>query len=78
MADACLRSAGIEVSAEAVGRFYGARGADGLLDAWLVDTADVAAEVAGVRVVAVPLYMTNPAEAAALAGEALEVARAVG
>ncbi len=60
MADACLRSAGIEVSAEAVGRFYGARGADGLLDAWLVDTADVAAEVAGVRVVAVPLLHDEP------------------
>jgi LPPG:FO 2-phospho-L-lactate transferase len=87
MADACLRSAGIDVSAEAVGRLYGARRSDadgltdgsggGLLDAWLVDTADVAADVPGVRVVAVPLYMTNPAEAASLAAEALEVARAV-
>jgi LPPG:FO 2-phospho-L-lactate transferase len=39
MADACLRAEGIEVSAEGVGRYYGARrGGDGtgLLDAWLV------------------------------------------
>jgi LPPG:FO 2-phospho-L-lactate transferase len=84
MADACLRSAGIEVSAEAVGRFYGARrsspdapAATGLLDAWLVDTADVVASVPGVQVVALPLFMTNPAEAAALAAAALEVASAV-
>lgn len=84
MADACLRSAGIEVSAEAVGRFYGARrgspvapDATGLLDAWLVDTADVAATVPGVQVVALPLFMTSPAEAAALATAALEVACAV-
>ena len=86
MADACLRSAGIEVSAEAVGRHYGARsdssggsgGDGGLLDAWLVDTADVDADVPGVRVVALPLLMPNPSEAAILAAAALEVANAVG
>jgi len=49
----------------------------GLLDAWLVDTADVDARVPGVKVVALPLLMPNPAEAAALAAAALEVARAV-
>ncbi len=68
MADPCLRSAGIEVSAEAVGRHYGARsrGADasGLLDAWLVDTADAGARIDGMRVVAMPLLMPTPAEAA--------------
>lgn len=86
MADACLRSIGVDVSAEAVGRLYGARsdaggGPDatgGLLDAWLVDTVDVEATVPGVRVLALPLMMTNPAEAAALAAAALEAARAVG
>jgi LPPG:FO 2-phospho-L-lactate transferase len=80
MADQCLRSAGIEISAEAVGRHYGARSApgDGLLDAWLVDTADAGTEVPGVRVVPRPLLMPNPAEAATLAAAALEVARAVG
>jgi LPPG:FO 2-phospho-L-lactate transferase len=77
MADACLRAMNIEVSAEAVGRFYGPRDADGLLDAWLVDTADVDADVPGVKVVALPLLMPNPAEAAALASAALEVARAL-
>jgi LPPG:FO 2-phospho-L-lactate transferase len=83
MADACLRAMDIEVSAEAVGQHYGARrrGADsaggGLLDAWLVDTTDVAARVPGVKVVALPLLMPNPAEAAALASAALEVARAI-
>ena len=36
MADACLPVIGVEVSAEGVGRHYGARSADGLLDAWLI------------------------------------------
>ncbi len=78
MADACLRSARIEVSAEAVGRHYGARSDGGLLDAWLVDTADVAADIPGVQVVGLPLLMPNPAEAATLAAAALEVASALG
>jgi LPPG:FO 2-phospho-L-lactate transferase len=78
MADACLRSAGIECSAEAVGRHYGPRSEGGLLDAWLVDSADADAVVPGVRVVALPLLMPNPAEAAALAAATLEVAGAVG
>jgi LPPG:FO 2-phospho-L-lactate transferase len=80
MADQCLRSAGIEVSAEAVGRHYGARAepGDGLLDAWMVDTTDADAQVPGLRVVAMPLLMPTPAEAATLASAALEVARAVG
>ncbi len=81
MADACLRAAGIEVSAQAVGRQYGARrgeGACGLLDAWLVDTADAHATVPGVEVISLPLMMPNPAEAARLATAALEAARAVG
>ena len=40
MADACLTAIGVETSAEAVGRHYGARSEGGLLDGWLVDTAD--------------------------------------
>ena len=40
MADACLAAIGVETSAEAVGRHYGARSTGGLLDGWLVDTAD--------------------------------------
>ena len=38
MADRCLPVLGIEVSAEGVGRHYGARKDGGLLDAWLVRT----------------------------------------
>jgi LPPG:FO 2-phospho-L-lactate transferase len=78
MADVCLRSQGIEVSAEGVGRYYGARHDTGLLDAWLVDSGDVGVTVPGVRVVTLPLLMPTPAEAATLAGAALEVASAVG
>ena len=49
MADRCLPVLGIEVSAEGVGRHYGARSAGGLLDAWLVAPGD-AADVPGVDV----------------------------
>jgi len=40
MADACLAAIGVETSALAVARHYGRRAAGGVLDAWLVDTAD--------------------------------------
>jgi LPPG:FO 2-phospho-L-lactate transferase len=40
MADACLRTIGVETSAAAVARHYGARTSGGLLDGWLVDSAD--------------------------------------
>ena len=49
MADRCLPALGIEVSAEGVGRHYGARSDGGLLDAWLV-AEDDAADVPGVDV----------------------------
>ncbi|MDQ1672164.1 MAG: 2-phospho-L-lactate transferase [Frankiaceae bacterium] len=86
MADACLAAIGVEVSAEAVGRHYGARrgpdgtgseAADGLLDAWLVDCRDEGATVPGVEVVSRDLLMPDLPSAAALAGAALEVARAL-
>jgi LPPG:FO 2-phospho-L-lactate transferase len=73
MADRCLPALGIAVSAEGVGRHYGARGAGGLLDAWLVHTGD-AAEVPGVTVRAVPLLMSSPEATAALARAALDAA----
>jgi LPPG:FO 2-phospho-L-lactate transferase len=73
MADRCLPVVGVEVSAEGVGRHYGARSADGLLDAWLVHTGD-AADVPGVEVRAVPLLMTDPETTTALARAALEAA----
>jgi LPPG:FO 2-phospho-L-lactate transferase len=73
MADACLTAIGVETSAEAVGRHYGARTAGGLLDGWLVDTADAGATVPGVEVRAVPLLMTDVDATAAMARAALEL-----
>jgi LPPG:FO 2-phospho-L-lactate transferase len=71
MADRCLPALGIEVSAEGVGRHYGARGSGGLLDAWLVHTGDPAT-VPGVDVRAVPLLMSSPEATTALARAALD------
>ena len=72
MADACLAAIGVETSAEAVGRHYGAE----LLDGWLVDTRDAGATVPGVEVRAVPLLMTDLEATAAMARAALELAGA--
>ncbi|GLZ54840.1 2-phospho-L-lactate transferase [Actinomycetospora sp. NBRC 106378] len=58
MAEACLDAVGVEVSAEGVGRHYGARSAGGLLDGWLVHETDTA-DVPGVAVRSVPLLMTD-------------------
>jgi LPPG:FO 2-phospho-L-lactate transferase len=58
MADACLTAIGVATTAEAVGRHYGARRSGGLLDGWLVHTADTA-EVPDVPVRAVPLLMSS-------------------
>ncbi|HEX5493355.1 MAG TPA: 2-phospho-L-lactate transferase [Mycobacteriales bacterium] len=78
MADACLAAIGVSTSAEAVGRLYGARSAGGVLDGWLVDTADAGAEVPGVRVAAVPLLMSDPDATAAMARAALELVELAG
>jgi LPPG:FO 2-phospho-L-lactate transferase len=72
MADACLSAIGVETSAEAVGRHYGSRKADGLLDGWLIDSRD-SADVPGVSVHAMPLMMTDVAASAAMARAALEL-----
>src|SRR5439155_15901067 len=42
MADACLDTIEVEVSAEGVGRHYGARSAAGILDGWLIHDTDTA------------------------------------
>jgi len=76
MADACLDAIGVETSAEAVGRHYGARSTDGLLDGWLVDTADAGVTVPGVEVRAVPLLMRDLDATAAMARAALDLAGA--
>ncbi|MCA0146244.1 2-phospho-L-lactate transferase [Blastococcus sp. LR1] len=71
MADRCLPAMGIEVSAEGVGRHYGARSDGGLLDAWLV-AEDDAADVPGVDVRPRPLLMSSPEATEALARAALD------
>jgi LPPG:FO 2-phospho-L-lactate transferase len=73
MADRCLPVLGVEVSAEGVGRHYGARATGGLLDAWLVAPDDPAA-VDGVDVRQVPLMMSSPEATRALALAALDAA----
>jgi LPPG:FO 2-phospho-L-lactate transferase len=75
MADRCLPALGIEVSAQGVGRHYGARAAGGLLDAWLV-APDDGAEVPGAAVHRVPLLMSSPERTTALAQAALDAAHA--
>ena len=76
MADACLSAIGVETSAQAVGRHYGARSEGGLLDGWLVDTTDAGVTVPGVEVRAVPLLMTDLDATAAMARAALDLAGA--
>jgi len=77
MAHQMLTSIGVEVSAGAVARHYGARSDGGVLDGWLVDERD-AAEVegvraAGIRCAAVPLMMTDHDATAAMAAAAVEL-----
>ncbi|MBF6411822.1 2-phospho-L-lactate transferase [Nocardia cyriacigeorgica] len=73
MADECLSVIGVETSAEAVGRHYGARSATGILDGWLVHTTDTA-DVPGVEVRSVPLLMTDPPTTAEMVRAALDLA----
>jgi LPPG:FO 2-phospho-L-lactate transferase len=77
MAHQLLTGIGVEVSAGAVARHYGARQDAGVLDAWLVDTTDEA-EVAGVReagiaCTAVPLLMTSDEVTAQMAAAAVSM-----
>jgi LPPG:FO 2-phospho-L-lactate transferase len=73
MADHCLPALGVEVSAEGVGRHYGARKDRGVLDGWLIHETDTA-DIPGVDVLAVPLYMTDDAATAAMVTAALDLA----
>lgn len=75
MADACLAAIGVDTTAEAVGRHFGARADGGLLDGWLVHSGDVA-DVPGVEVRSVPLLMTDVPATAEMARRALELAGA--
>lgn len=75
MAEACLAAIGVDATAGAVARHYGARSSGGLLDAWLVDVADerLVADLRadGIAAAAVPLWMRDLDTAAALAEAAL-------
>lgn len=76
MADKVLAAVGVESTAAAVALHYGT----GLLDGWLVDTADAEAvaevEAAGITCRAVPLMMTDLEATAEMARAALELAEA--
>ncbi|MFJ6720962.1 MULTISPECIES: 2-phospho-L-lactate transferase [unclassified Streptomyces] len=76
MADKVLAAVGVESTAAAVALHYGT----GLLDGWLVDTADADAvaevEAAGITCRAVPLMMTDTATTAEMARAALDLAEA--
>lgn len=73
MADECLDVIGVETSAEAIGRHYGARSATGILDGWLIHSTDTA-QVPGLEVRSVPLLMTDPSTTAKMVGDALDLA----
>jgi LPPG:FO 2-phospho-L-lactate transferase len=77
MADKVLAAVGVETTAAAVARHYGAD----LLDGWLVHTGDDDAvaevEAAGIACRAVPLLMTDVEASAAMARQALELAEQV-
>jgi LPPG:FO 2-phospho-L-lactate transferase len=74
MADKCLATLGVDVSANGVAALYGARAENGLLDGWLVDESDAGDAVPGVKTKAVPLWMTDENKTAAMVAAALELA----
>ena len=75
MAHRLLPTIGVAVDAAAVGRHYGARTADGVLDAWVVDTGDAASvpglEADGLRTVVDDLVMSSPDATAAFVRRAV-------
>jgi LPPG:FO 2-phospho-L-lactate transferase len=81
MADACLTALNIETTAAAVAAHYGSRTNGGVLDGWLVDSADadsVAAIAAnGITSEAVPLMMTDIDATAAMANAAIALAESL-
>ncbi len=78
MAAQLLTAIGVEVSAAGVAEHYGARSESGVLDGWLVDTADAPqvdrVRAAGVACRAVPLMMTDLDATAAMALSAFDLA----
>jgi LPPG:FO 2-phospho-L-lactate transferase len=80
MADACLSAIGVPTTAAAVALHYGARSGGGLLDCWLVDTADAGdvatVEAAGISCLSLPLLMDSLAATVAMATAAVNLAPA--
>ena len=78
MADQLLAGLGREGTAAGIARHYGSRSAGGVLDGWLVDSADAAditgIEAAGIAARAVPLLMHSREATAAMARAALDLA----
>lgn len=78
MADQLLPAIGVEVTAEGVGRHYGARRSGGLLDGWLVDEIDAPSLAvlrhSGLEAQAVPLYMSGAEATRTLAETTLRLA----
>ena len=64
MAHRLLPAIGVAVDAAAVGRHYGSRAADGVLDLWVMDSADAASaadlEADGLPVAVTGLIMSSP------------------
>jgi LPPG:FO 2-phospho-L-lactate transferase len=81
MAAQLLTAIGVEVGAAAVAEHYGARTRGGVIDGWLMDTADAGdvdrVRSAGIACAAVPLMMTDHDATAAMAEAALDLARVV-
>ncbi|WP_448629744.1 2-phospho-L-lactate transferase [Cellulomonas soli] len=77
MADACLRTIGVETSAGAVARHYGRRADGGVLDAWLLDVQDAGTvpglEAQGWLTAAVPTLMSDVPATARIAAHALQL-----
>ena len=77
MAQQLLATIGVEVSAGGVGRHYGSRSGEGVLDGWLVDESDEdqldELRAAGLAAAAVPLLMTDEDATAAMAAAAVEL-----
>jgi LPPG:FO 2-phospho-L-lactate transferase len=73
MACECLDVVGVQSTAEAVGRHFGARTGTGILDCWLIHQDD-RAEIDGVAVRSIPLLMTDPNATAHMVSAGLELA----
>lgn len=77
MAQQLLATIGVEVSAGGVGRHYGSRSGEGVLDGWLVDESDEdqldGLRSAGLTAAARPLMMTDDDATTAMAAAALEL-----